>query len=305
MSLVDQVMLRSRLLRSERTPLYRSHRLNHRYRRRRNEKQMGHQKDPRPAPNLPKVRPKWKQKPWMFLPKLPRRRGRVVPRRAVQKSCKKVLESFQRWNSNLWNFMSHFEGNWNIWISRSPDVVEDVFLLLFPAEHPPFGESMGYIPSGKHTKNYGKSPCLMGKLTLNGAQMGYFFYSYVSLPEATRMTFFGSTPQLLKDCTPIQALAVPHALTGKRDVMLRAPTGSGKTLAFLLPVVHQLLTIPGGVDRRTVMVCVVFFSGHGLASFDPFPSNFKIGLIRIGSDTLAICTCFWTFTWMFLFLHVV
>jgi hypothetical protein len=24
------------------------------------------------------------------------------------------------------------------------------------------------IPSGKHTKNYGKSPFLMGKLTING-----------------------------------------------------------------------------------------------------------------------------------------
>ena len=53
------------------------------------------------------------------------------------------------------------------------------------------------------------------------------------------------------DCTPIQALAVPRALTGKRDVLLRAPTGSGKTLAFLLPVLHQLLVTPGGIDRRT------------------------------------------------------
>ena len=24
------------------------------------------------------------------------------------------------------------------------------------------------VPSGKHTKNYGQSPCLMGKLTING-----------------------------------------------------------------------------------------------------------------------------------------
>ena len=24
------------------------------------------------------------------------------------------------------------------------------------------------VPSGKHTKNYGKSPCLMGKSTING-----------------------------------------------------------------------------------------------------------------------------------------
>ena len=35
----------------------------------------------------------------------------------------------------------------------------------------------GQIPSGKHTKNYGTSPFLMGKSTI-------IFYSHVSLPEA-------------------------------------------------------------------------------------------------------------------------
>ena len=35
------------------------------------------------------------------------------------------------------------------------------------------------LPSGKHTKNYGKSPCLMGKLTISMA----IFNSYVSLPD--------------------------------------------------------------------------------------------------------------------------
>ena len=65
------------------------------------------------------------------------------------------------------------------------------------------------------------------------------------------------------DCTPIQALAIPRALTGKRDVLLRAPTGSGKTLAFLLPVLHQLLVSPGGLDRRTGQQC----SGQLLAVF--------------------------------------
>ena len=37
----------------------------------------------------------------------------------------------------------------------------------------------GMYPSGKHTKNYGKSPCLMGKSTISMA----IFNSYVSLPE--------------------------------------------------------------------------------------------------------------------------
>lgn len=44
-----------------------------------------------------------------------------------------------------------------------------------------------------------------------------------------------------EECTPIQKLAVPMALSGDRDVMLRAPTGSGKTLAFLLPILNQVL----------------------------------------------------------------
>ncbi|CAE7838860.1 RH17 [Symbiodinium sp. CCMP2592] len=67
------------------------------------------------------------------------------------------------------------------------------------------------------------------------------------------------------DCTPIQALAVPRALTGKRDVLLRAPTGSGKTLAFLLPVLHQLLVTPGGIDRRKGTLATVLSPTKELA----------------------------------------
>ena len=36
-----------------------------------------------------------------------------------------------------------------------------------------------FIPSGKHTENYGKSPFSMGKSTISMA----IFNSYVSLPE--------------------------------------------------------------------------------------------------------------------------
>ena len=39
--------------------------------------------------------------------------------------------------------------------------------------------SNGSLPSGKHTKNYGKSPCSMGKSTISMV----IFNSYVKLPE--------------------------------------------------------------------------------------------------------------------------
>jgi ATP-dependent RNA helicase RhlE len=40
--------------------------------------------------------------------------------------------------------------------------------------------------------------------------------------------------------TPVQAAAIPQALTGK-DVLATAPTGTGKTLAFLIPMMEKLL----------------------------------------------------------------
>jgi len=40
--------------------------------------------------------------------------------------------------------------------------------------------------------------------------------------------------------TPVQAAAIPQALTGK-DVIATAQTGTGKTLAFLIPVIERLM----------------------------------------------------------------
>jgi hypothetical protein len=48
-----------------------------------------------------------------------------------------------------------------------------VFVLVGSTQRP------SSLPSGKHTKNYGKSPCLMGKSTISMA----IFNSYVKLPE--------------------------------------------------------------------------------------------------------------------------
>lgn len=50
-------------------------------------------------------------------------------------------------------------------------------------------------------------------------------------------------------CTPIQALSLPIALTG-RDVAGQAQTGSGKTGAFLVAVMHRMLTLPPAQGRK-------------------------------------------------------
>ena len=49
--------------------------------------------------------------------------------------------------------------------------------------------------------------------------------------------------------TPIQALTLPIALTG-RDVAGQAQTGTGKTLAFLVTVMNRLLTRPALAERK-------------------------------------------------------
>ena len=59
-------------------------------------------------------------------------------------------------------------------------------------------------------------------------------------------------------CTPIQALTLPVALTG-RDIAGQAQTGTGKTAAFLVATMQRLLTRPalperGPSDPRAVIV---------------------------------------------------
>ncbi|NII56018.1 DEAD/DEAH box helicase [Luteibacter sp. SG786] len=50
-------------------------------------------------------------------------------------------------------------------------------------------------------------------------------------------------------CTPIQALTLPVALTG-RDVAGQAQTGTGKTFAFLVALMDRLLKHPAHPDRK-------------------------------------------------------
>ncbi len=54
----------------------------------------------------------------------------------------------------------------------------------------------------------------------------------------------------IKEPTPIQKQAIPHALNG-RDVMGLAQTGTGKTAAFGVPLVAQMLEMKGRPRPRT------------------------------------------------------
>jgi ATP-dependent RNA helicase RhlE len=60
--------------------------------------------------------------------------------------------------------------------------------------------------------------------------------------------------------TPIQANAIPSAMTG-RDLLGCAQTGTGKTAAFALPILHRLMAMPVDKARRgPVLPCVLILS---------------------------------------------
>lgn len=52
--------------------------------------------------------------------------------------------------------------------------------------------------------------------------------------------------------TPIQAEAIP-AILAERDLIATAQTGTGKTAAFILPILHQLLSLPRSTTQALVI----------------------------------------------------
>ncbi|XP_033738443.1 ATP-dependent RNA helicase DDX24-like [Pecten maximus] len=50
--------------------------------------------------------------------------------------------------------------------------------------------------------------------------------------------------------TPIQTLALPHAIRDRLDIVGAAETGSGKTLAFGIPMIDKILKVKQGEENR-------------------------------------------------------
>jgi ATP-dependent RNA helicase RhlE len=82
--------------------------------------------------------------------------------------------------------------------------------------------------------------------------------------DLTLFTDFGLREPILKALaaegyqkpTPIQAQAIPHAITG-RDLCGIAQTGTGKTAAFALPILHRLAEAPRAPVRKGCRVLVL------------------------------------------------
>ena len=89
--------------------------------------------------------------------------------------------------SYLWIVFAFPSPNWDNfqgasvnWYRHWSDQMSCTTAAIFRAEgHAPSTRCHGDTRPGKHTKNYGKSPFLMGKLTISMA----IFNSYVKLPE--------------------------------------------------------------------------------------------------------------------------
>src|SRR5438445_1397620 len=93
--------------------------------------------------------------------------------------------------------------------------------------------------------------------------------------------------------TPIQAQAIPVVLAG-RDLIATAQTGTGKTAAFLLPILHQLFSLPRGTTRALIItptrelaqqiddVCV------GLAYHTPLRVGLLVGGSPMGPQEKAL-----------------
>lgn len=102
---------------------------------------------------------------------------------------------------------------------------------------------------------------------------------FETLPEFLQIAL---TRMLITEPTPIQARALPPALTGK-DVLGTAQTGTGKTLAFLLPLVVRLTQ--SADDNALVLTPTRELAEQILKELEKLTSHLSTALI-IGGDNI-------------------
>jgi len=112
-------------------------------------------------------------------------------------------------------------------------------------------------------------------------------FSEFGLPEAL---LSGTRDAGFERCTPIQAAALPIALSG-RDVAGQAQTGTGKSAAFLLATFAHLLAHPARPERRPTSPRAVILAPtrelaiqiHKDAAVLGAHTGFKLGLVYGGT----------------------
>jgi ATP-dependent RNA helicase RhlE len=84
--------------------------------------------------------------------------------------------------------------------------------------------------------------------------------------------------------TPIQGQAIPLALEG-HDILGLAQTGTGKTFAFGIPLIEQLLKIPGQPDPKTAKALILAptreLVNQIAESLKPLAKNSKIRVVTV------------------------
>src|SRR6202047_407672 len=93
--------------------------------------------------------------------------------------------------------------------------------------------------------------------------------------------------------TPIQAQAIP-AILSDRDLIATAQTGTGKTAAFLLPILHQLLSLPHGTTQALIITPTRELAQQiddvllGLAYHTPMRAGVLVGGAAMGPQEKAL-----------------
>lgn len=78
--------------------------------------------------------------------------------------------------------------------------------------------------------------------------------TFSSLPLNSRLATVIERPESeggmgMPTCTNIQSIVYPTLLEKRQNMLIKSQTGSGKTMAYLVPVIHDLMSLSPRIDR--------------------------------------------------------